>query len=174
MSCHNTGSHRGTRTTVSARNNLGHDREGRLGRGPAAQVEAYRATQPCQILLPHPGGDQPLAAIGLSLARTDGTDVAAAAAQGLDDRRLVELHIVAQDRHRVVRAEGDLVGDLVGPTDDETIRRREAVRRDERGPPINNDRLVAELPGEPYERSGDLDGADDDEPRSHRECLEEE
>ena len=123
----------------------------------------------------HAGGPQPLAAIALRLAAADRADVAAAAVERLDDRRLVELHVVGQDRDRVVRPQADLLGDLVGPADDQPVDRvgREAFRRRERRAAVDDDRLVAQLAGEPDERPRDLDRADDDEPGLDRERLDE-
>ncbi len=82
---------------------------------------------------------------------------------------------MGQDRDGVVRPEADLVGDLVRPADDEPVDEvgREALRRRERLAAVDDDRLVAELAGDPDEGSGDLDGADDDEPRLDRERLDE-
>ena len=78
-----------------------------------------------------------------------------------------------QDRDRVVRAEADLVGDLVGPADDQPVDVGEALRRRERRPAVDDDRLEAELAGEADERARDLDATDDDEPRPDREDLDE-
>ena len=51
-----------------------------------------------------PAASSRVAPIGLGLARADRPDVAAAAPERLDDRRLVELHVVGEHRHRVRRA----------------------------------------------------------------------
>ena len=120
-----------------------------------------------------PGLEQARPPIGLGLARPDRADVAAAATERLDDGRLVELDVVREDGDRVVRAEPDLVGDLVGPADDEPVDLGEALRRRERGPAVDDDGLEAELAREPDERPGDLDAADDDQPRPDREDLDE-
>ena len=50
---------------------------------------------------------------------------------------------------------------------------RERASGRERRAAVDDDRLVAQLAGEADERAGDLDGADDDEPRPHRERLDE-
>ena len=110
----------------------------------------------------------------LRLLRPDGADVAAAAPERLDDRRLVELHVVRQDGDRVVRAETDLLGDLVGPADDQAIDVGEALGRREGLAAVDDDGLEAELPGQADERARDLDAADDDEPGPDREDLDEE
>ena len=78
-----------------------------------------------------------------------------------------------QDRDRVVRAEPDLVGDLVRPADDQPVDLGEAFGRGERGTAVDDDGLEAELAREPDERTGDLDAADDDESRPDREDLDE-
>ena len=78
-----------------------------------------------------------------------------------------------QDRDRVVRAEPDLVGDLVRPADDQAIDIGEALLRRERRPAIDDDGLEAELAREADERAGDLHATDDDEPRPDREDLDE-
>ena len=91
----------------------------------------------------------------------DGPDVAAPAPQRLDDRRLVELHVVRQDGDRVVRAEADLVGDLVRPADDQAVDVGEALGRREGLAAVDDDRLEAELAGQPDERASDLHAADD-------------
>ena len=75
----------------------------------------------------HPGGQQAFPTIGLGLARADRADVAAAPPERLDDRRLVELHVVAEDRDRVRRPEADLVGHLVRPADHEPVDGREPL-----------------------------------------------
>ena len=106
----------------------------------------------------------------------DRADVPAAAAECLDDRRLVELHVVGQDGDRVVRPEPDLVGHLVRPADDQPVDPvgREALRGRERGAAVDDDRLVARARGaRPDERPGDLDRAHDDEPGPDRERLDE-
>ncbi len=71
--------------------------------------------QPVQVLRRDTRGEEPRPPVRLRLARAHGPDVAAAARERLDDRRLVELDVVGQDRDRVGRAEADLLGDLVRP-----------------------------------------------------------
>ncbi len=126
-------------------------------------------------LLPHPRRAEPLAPIALRLAAADRPDVAAVAAERLDDRRLVELDVVGQDGDGVLRPEPDLVGDLVRPADDQPVDlvRRETLRRRERRAAIDDDRLVTELAGEADERSSDLDGTDDDQPGPGGKRLDE-
>ena len=94
-------------------------------------------------------------------------------AKRFDDRRLVELHVVGQDGNRVVRAQADVLRDLVGPADDQPIHVREPLGGGERGPAVDDDRLVAKLCGQPDQRARDLHRTDDDEPRPHREHLDE-
>ena len=120
--------HRRPGPAVPLGDDLGHDRERRLGRRPAAEVEPDRPPEAGEVGLRHPGREQPRPPVGLRLARPDRPDVAAAAAQRLDDRRLVELHVVGQDGDRVGRPEADLLGHLVGPADDEPVDVREALR----------------------------------------------
>ena len=123
---------------------------------------------------PTPGREEPGPAIGLRLPRPDRADVAAAATERLDDRGLVELHVVGQDRDRVGRPQADLVGDLVRPADHERVDVGEPLPRGECRPPVDDDRRVAQLPGDPRQRHGDLHGADDDEAERGREALHEE
>ena len=137
--------HRAARAAVALGDDLGQDREGGLGRGAAAEVEPDRPAQPGELLLADARLEQPLAPVGLGLARADGADVAAAAPERLDDGRLVELHVVGQHGDRVVGPEADLVGDLVRPADDQPIDVGEALRRRERRPAIDDDGLEAEL-----------------------------
>ena len=85
------------------------------------------------------------------------------ASQGFDDRRFIELDVVGEDRDGVVRPETDLVGDLVGPADDQPIHVREPLRGGERRPAIDDDGLEAEFPRQSDERPGDFHAADDDE-----------
>ena len=155
------------------RDDLGHDRERRLGRRRPPRSSPIGPRSRASSAVGHAGLAQPLAAVALGLARADRADVAAAAAERLDDRRLVELHVVGQDRDRVVRAEADLVGDLVGPADDEPVDVREPRRGRERRPAVDDDGLVAQLLRQPDQRAGDLDRADDDQPRPDRERLDE-
>src|SRR5258705_11093394 len=92
-----------------------------LGRFPPAEVEADRTPEPGQVVVAHAGFAKARPAIGLRLAAANGPDVAAAAAEGLDDRRLVELDVVGEHGNRVVRTESDLLGPLVRPADHEPI-----------------------------------------------------
>jgi hypothetical protein len=81
------------------------------------------------------------------------------------DRGLVELDVVGQDRDRVRGAQPDVIGDLVGPADDQPVDVGEPGLGGERRAAVDHDGLVAELLREPDERAGHLDGADDHEPR---------
>ena len=109
------------------RDDLGHDRERRLGRAAARRGRARSGPRRrSRSARRHPGLEQPRPPVGLGLARPHRPDVAAAAAQRLDDRRLVELHVVGQHRDRVGRPEPDLVRDLVRPADHEPVDVREA------------------------------------------------
>ncbi len=117
------------RAAVPFRDDLGEDRERRLGRQPPAEVQPDRAAQPVELgRAARRRLEQPRPTIGLGLPRADRADVAAAAVERLDDRRLVELHVVGEHRHRVGRPEPDLVGDLVRPADDQPVDVREALR----------------------------------------------
>ena len=71
--------HRAARAGSPFRDDLGHDRERRLGRQPPAEVEPDRAPEPVDLRLGHAGLEQPRAAVRLGLARADGPDVPAAA-----------------------------------------------------------------------------------------------
>ena len=154
-SCDDPLAHRAARPAVPFRDDLGQDRQGGLGGRAAAEVEADRATQARELGLPvTPASSSRGASIGLGLARPDGADVAAAAAERLDDGRLVELDVVGQHGDRVGRTEADLVGDLVGPADDELVDIREAFRGGERRAAVDDDGLEAELAGEADERIG--------------------
>ena len=114
------GSHRAARGAVSGGDDLGHDRERGLGRRPTAEVEPDRAPQAGSAppARPRPSSSRGVA-VGLRLAAADRADVAATALERGDDGRLVELDVVGQHGDRVGRTEADLVGDLVGPADDE-------------------------------------------------------
>ena len=83
--------------------------------------------------------------------RPDRADVAAAAREGGDDRGLVELGVVRQHGDGVGRPEADLIGDLVGPADDNAVSIGEALRRRERRPAIDDHGLIAKLPGHAHE-----------------------
>ena len=128
-----------------------------------------RSTSSCG----HAGLEQPRAAVRLGLARADGPDVPAAAMERLDDRRLVELHVVGQHRDRVGRPEADLVGELVRPPDQQAVDVREPRLGRERRPPVDDHGLVAQLLGQPDQRARDLDRPDDDEARTDRVRLDE-
>src|SRR5262245_36778435 len=125
---------------IPLRDDLGDDREGRLGRVPAAQIQAHRSTEARELLLRDAGLAEALPPVALGLLRSHGAHVRAAAPERLDDRRFAELHVVGEDRDRVVRAEPDLVGDLVRPADDEPVDaiRREALGRGERLPAVHD------------------------------------
>ena len=97
---------------------LGHDRKGGL-RAPAT-VQADRpanAIPSCLSDTPHRteagAAVDCVVRLPMAPAREAAAAVSAATMAGL-----VELHVVAEDRDRVVRAEADLVGDLVRPADD--------------------------------------------------------
>ena len=66
--------------------------------------------------------------------------------------------------HGVVRAQADLVRNFIRPPDDQPVHVREARLRRERGPAVDDHRLVAQLLREVAQRDGHLDGADDHEP----------
>ena len=138
--------HRRAGAAVALGDDLGQDRERGLGRRATAEVEPDRPAQPRELApRSRPASSRRAATVGLGLARPDRADVPAAAPERLDDRRLVELDVVGEDRDRVVRAEADLVGDLVRPADDEPIDVGEALPCRERGPAVDDDRLVAQL-----------------------------
>ena len=61
--------HRDAGTAVALGDDLGHDRERGLRRVPAAEVEPDRTAQPGELLRCHPRVEQPLAPVGLGLAR---------------------------------------------------------------------------------------------------------
>ena len=164
---------RHARAAIPLGDDLREDREGGLGRRPAAEVEPDRTAQLGEFRLADAGLEQPRAPIALRLLRADGADVATAAPERLDDGRLVELHVVGEDGDRVVRPEADLVGDLVGPADDQPIDIGEPLGCGERRAAIDDDGLEAELAREPDERSRDLDGPDDHQARPDREDLDE-
>ena len=165
--------HRRPRTAVSRGDDLGQDRECRFGRRSAAEVESDRAVEPGEIGLAHTRFEQPRPAIALRLARADGTDVAAAPPQRLDDGRLVELDVVAEDGDRVGRAEADLLGHLVRPAHHEPVHVREPLAGRECLPAIDHHRLEPEFTRQADERDRDLDRADDHEARPDREDLDE-
>ena len=78
-----------------------------------------------------------------------------------------------EDGDRVVRAQPDLVGNLVGPPDDEAVDIGKPLGRRERRATVDHDRLEPELAREAHQRPGNLHAADDDESRADREHLDE-
>ena len=165
--------HRGASSAVAFGDDLGQDRERGLGRSAPTQVQAHRPPEAIEVGLADARREQTSAAVGLGLARPDRAHVPAPAPERLDDGGFVELDVVRQDRDRVVRAEPDLVGDLVRPADDQAVDLGEALLRGERRPAIDHDGLEAELAREADERTGDLDATDHDESRPDREDLDE-
>jgi hypothetical protein len=125
----------GRRVAAPGRHDLGNDRQGGLGRVAPAEVEPDRAAQPADLLGAQAGLGQPDLAIGLGLPRSHGADVAAAAVGGLDNRRLVELGVVGQDRDRVVWPDIERLEAFVGPGHHEPVDVREALPGRERRPP---------------------------------------
>ena len=85
------------------------------------EVESDRSAQPGKLVITDARRPQAFASIALRLSAADRADVATAASERLDDRRLVELDVVGEDRDRVVRPEADLVGDFVRPADDQPV-----------------------------------------------------
>ena len=92
----------------------------------------------------------------------------------LQHRRHVGLEVVTEDDHGVRRPEVDPLGDLIEPAHDELVDVGESVALRERGPMIDDDRLVAELARHPHERHRDLLGAHDDQAGTHGKDLDEE
>ena len=132
----------------------------------AAEVESDRSAQPGKLVITDARSPQAFASIALRLSAADRADVATAASERLDDRRLVELDVVVVTA-TAVGPEVDLVGDFVRPADDQPVDEpggnRSGVANDLAA--IDDDGLVAELAGQPDERPGHLYGPDDDEPR---------
>ena len=91
----------------------------------------------------------------------------------LHDGRLVEFHVMGQDRYRVARSKADRVGHLVGPAHDQLVDIGEARRRGKRGPAVDHDGLVAKLTGEVHEETGHLNGAHHDQAWLDRVGLQE-
>src|SRR5579862_9644877 len=89
--------HRAARSAAPLGDDLGHDRQGRLGRRPPAQVEAHRTTQLVELGVAQARLAQPYPAVALGLARAHRPDIAGPAVERLDDRRLVELDVMGQD-----------------------------------------------------------------------------
>jgi hypothetical protein len=120
------------RAAISFGDDLGEDREGGLGRRPAAEVEPDRSAQrACSS--PSRGVSRP---DGRRLARPHRADGGAAA---LPDRRLVELDVVREDDHRVIGARPiSSVPRRAAPRVD---RRRETFGRREGRAAIGDDRL---------------------------------
>ena len=74
---------------------LGQDREGRLGRCTPAEVEPDRPAQPARSASLTPASSRRARRSAWVLLRADRADVAAAAPERLDDRGLIELDVVA-------------------------------------------------------------------------------
>ena len=164
------GQQRPTARAVPLGDDLRHDRQGRLGRLPPAQVEPDRAVQACQLRLPSrrppaaaPGGRP--ASCGCPPPRRSGSPrgsaVTIAGSSNLTSWR--------QHRDGVGRAEADPLRDLVRPAHAQPVgvgeplavgeRRAARPRRPSRTPACARER---------DERDGDLDRTDDDQARPAR------
>src|SRR5205823_5679358 len=77
----------------------------------------------------------------------------------------VELGVVGEDHDVGGAVEGDLGQRLVRPGHDELVRLREPLVGGELGPSVHDGDPVAHQLGQPVERDGDVDGADDHQVR---------
>ena len=145
------------------RDHLSHDRDGRLGRRVAPEVEPDRAVDALDVLAGEAHLDEPLLTQALGAPRAERADVARTGAQRPLQRGIVDLGVVRQHDHRVGPLEVDLGGRVLGPLPDDLVGVRQALRRRELDTRVDHDRPPAELASELADLLGGVDGTDDHE-----------
>ena len=147
------------------REDLGQDRQGRLGLGVGADVQPTRAGDPLEGLLRHARLEQPLAAALLVAPRAERADVERLGLERPLQRRLVELVVVREDDDRGRVVGRDPVERFLGPLDDQLVGAGDPLGGRELRPRVGDDRRPAEQLRRAAERLGSVDGAVDEQSR---------
>ena len=142
---------------------LRHHGERNLFGAAATEIEADGGVEAPHLVLGEAGLEQAAPAFLLRGLAAEGPDVEGGAGEGGAQGGVVELGVVGEDGDGGPRGEADLAERLVGPRRDHPVGLREARRIGEGRARIDDDRPIAERPGEPHERDRDVDAADDHE-----------
>ena len=156
------------------RDDLRHDRQGRLGRRPPTQVQADRTVQAGQLRFRRrrrrgaARGGRP-ASCGCRRRPRSGSPARSAVTMAGSSNLTSWLRTAtASAGPRPIRS-----ATSSGQPTLEPVGVREALAVEERLAPVDHDRLVAERARQRHERDGHLDRADDDQPRPGGERLHE-
>src|SRR5919109_2566507 len=152
-------------TSRASRQDLGEDRERRLGRAHGADVATARPRDPLELVLVDACLQQSLAPSLLVAAGAERADVEGLRREGGLERRDAEPLLVRQqdDRRRVAGTKP--VEHLVRPAHDQLVGARDALRGRELRTRDGDDRPPAELLRRGRERFGRVDRTDDDQAR---------
>jgi hypothetical protein len=144
---------------------LGQDRDGGLGRRVGAEVEAGGAVDPLELLVRQARLEELVAPLRLRPARADRADVEGVGREGGLERGDVELEVVREHHDRGAVVGREPCERDVGPLDEELVRARDPLPGREGGARVDAGRVPAEQLRRSAERLGQVDRADDDEPR---------
>ena len=160
--------HGGAGATVTHRDHLGHDREGRLGRFPAAQVQADGAAEPGKVRGVDTGRDEPLPSVDVCVFRLPTAPTyrqprarAVTIAGSSNLTSCVSTATASRGPRPIV------VRQLVWPAEQQLVGVGEAFTGGEGRPAIDDHGLVAQGVRDGHERDGHLHRAHDDQPRSN-------